>query len=97
MWHPILLVFNNEDRSSMYTANYDGYNITPCHTLLEVIKYGDVSAPHVIHSSSLRGIAVGIYQISENVSIFTFYQNMHVHISYYHCAKDQIENRTPKC
>ena len=37
MWHPILVVFNNEDRSSMYTANYDGYNITPCRTLLEVI------------------------------------------------------------
>ena len=40
------------------------------------------------------GIAVGIYRISENVSNFKFYQN--VHIAYYHCAKDHIENRTPK-
>ena len=41
-------------------------------------------------------MAVGIYQISGTVSIFTFYQNIHVHIAYYHCAKDQIEIRTPK-
>ena len=38
----------------------------------------------------------GIYRNSENVSIFKFYQNIHVHIAYYNCAKDQIENRTPK-
>ena len=37
-----------------------------------------------------------MYQISENVSIFKFYQNIHVHTAYYQCAKDQIENRTPK-
>ena len=43
----------------------------------------------------LKGIAVRIYRISENVSIFKFYQNIHVHIAYYHCAKNQIENRTP--
>ena len=30
------------------------------------------------------------------MSILKFYQNIHVHIAYYHCAKDQIENRTPK-
>ena len=42
------------------------------------------------------GIAVGIYRFSEFVSIFNFYRNIHVHIAYYHCAKDQIENRTPK-
>ena len=30
------------------------------------------------------------------MSIFKFYQNIHVHIAYYHYAKDQIENRTPK-
>ena len=30
------------------------------------------------------------------MSISKFYQNIHVNISYYHCAKDQIENRTPK-
>ena len=29
------------------------------------------------------------------MSIFNFYQNIHVHIAYYHCAKDQIKNRTP--
>ena len=41
-------------------------------------------------------IAVGIYRISENLSIFRFYLNIPVHIVYYHCAKDQIENQTPK-
>ena len=42
------------------------------------------------------GIAVGIYRISENVSINKFYQNIHVHIAYYHCATDEIEIQTPK-
>ena len=51
MWHPILLVFNNEERSSIYTANNDGDNIPPCRTPLEIVKYGDISAPHLIHSS----------------------------------------------
>ena len=41
-------------------------------------------------------IAVGIYRILKNVSIFNCYQNIHVHISYCYGAKDQIENRTPK-
>ena len=27
MWHPILLVFNNEERSFIYTASSDGDNI----------------------------------------------------------------------
>ena len=27
-----------------------------------------------------------------NFTIFKFYQNIHVHIAYCHCAKDQIEN-----
>ena len=51
MWHLILLVFNNEERSSIYTANNDGDNIPPCRTPLEIVKYGDISAPHLIHSS----------------------------------------------
>ena len=34
MWHPILLVFNNEERLSIYTANNDGDNIPPCRTPL---------------------------------------------------------------
>ena len=41
-------------------------------------------------------IEVGIYRISENVSIIKFYQNIHVHIAYCHCARDQIEYQTPK-
>ena len=45
---------------------------------------------------SHTNIAVGIYRISENVSIFKFYQNIHVHIAYYHGANDQIKNRAPK-
>ena len=53
MWHPILLVFNNEERSSTYTANIDGDNIPPCRTPLEIVKYGDISALHLIHSSCL--------------------------------------------
>ena len=53
MWHPILLVFNNEERASMYTTNNDGYNIPPCHTPLEIVKCGDISASHLIHSSCL--------------------------------------------
>ena len=48
MWHPILLVFNNEERSSIYTANNDGDNIPPYRTPLEIVKYGDISAPHLI-------------------------------------------------
>ena len=32
-----------------------------------------------------------IYRIPESLSIFKFYQNIHVHISYYNCAKDQIK------
>ena len=36
------------------------------------------------------------YRILENVSAFKFYQNIHVHIAYCHCAKDQIENQTQK-
>ena len=38
VWHPILLVFNNVERSSMYTANTDGDNIPPYRTLLEIVK-----------------------------------------------------------
>ena len=53
MWHPILLVFNNEERSSMYTSNNDGDNIPPCRAPLEIVKYGDISAPQLIHSSCL--------------------------------------------
>ena len=30
------------------------------------------------------------------MSIFKFYQNIHVHIAYYQCAKDKIKIRTPK-
>ena len=45
MWLPILLAFNNEERSSIYTANNDGDNIPPCRTPLEIVKYGDISAP----------------------------------------------------
>ena len=33
----------------------------------------------------------GVYQ-----SEYTEFQNIHVHIAYYHCATDQIENSTPK-
>ena len=62
MWHPILLVFNHEERSSMYTANNDVDNIPSCRTPLEIIKYGDISALHLIHSSFL------VYQ---NISILT--------------------------
>ena len=62
MWHLILLVFNNEERSSMYRANNDEDNILPCRTPLEIVKYGDISAPHLIHSSCL------VYQ---NISILT--------------------------
>ena len=62
MLHPIFLVFNNEERSSMYTANNDGHNIHPCRTPLEIVKYGDTSAPHLVHSSCL------VYQ---NISILT--------------------------
>ena len=51
MWHSILLLFNNEERSSMHTANNDRDNIPPCRTPLEIVKYGDISAPHLIHSS----------------------------------------------
>ena len=50
MCYPILLVFNNEGRSSMYTANNDGGNIPPCRTPLEMVKYGGISAFHLIHS-----------------------------------------------
>ena len=41
------------------------------------------------------------YYSSRNIPNFRkcvsvkFYQNIHVHIAYYHCEKDQIENRTP--
>ena len=44
-------IVNNEERSSIYTANNDGDNIPPCRTPLEIVKYGDISAPHLIHSS----------------------------------------------
>ena len=60
MLHPILLVFNNVERSS--TANNDGHNIYPCRTPLEIVKYGDTSAPHLVYSSCL------VYQ---NISILT--------------------------
>ena len=30
------------------------------------------------------------------MSTFKFDQTIHVHIAYYHCANDQIENQTPK-
>ena len=53
MWHPILYVFNNEERSSMYTAKNDGDNVSPCRSQLEIVKYGDISAPHLIHSYCL--------------------------------------------
>ena len=62
MWHPILLVFNNKERSSVYTANNDGDSYPPCRTPLEIVKYGDISAPHLKHSSCL------VYQ---NISILT--------------------------
>ena len=58
-----LLVFNNEERSSMYTANNDGDNIPPCGTPLEIVKYGEISAPHLITYSSCL-----VYQ---NISILT--------------------------
>ena len=45
LWHPILLVFNNIEKSSMYTKNNDGDNIPPCRTRLEKVKYDDISAP----------------------------------------------------
>ena len=45
MWHPILLVFNNEERSSMYAANNNGDNIPHCRTPLEIVTYGDILAP----------------------------------------------------
>ena len=38
MWRPILLVFNIEERSSMYTANNDGDSIPPCRTPLKIVK-----------------------------------------------------------
>ena len=47
-------------------------------------------------NNGLRGYSSRKIQISENVSIFKFYQNTHVHIAYHHCAKNQIENRTLK-
>ena len=47
MWHPILLVFNNEDRSSIYTTNNDGNNIPPGRTPLEIVKYGNISTSHL--------------------------------------------------
>ena len=53
MWHTILLVSNNEERSSMYTTNNDRDSIPPCRTPLEIVKYGDISAPHLIHNFSL--------------------------------------------
>ena len=46
--------------------------------------------------SALVGIAVGIYRISESLSIFRFSYNIHVYIVYNHCAKDQIKNQNPK-
>ena len=72
MWHPILLVFNNEERSSIYkkkiaffffTANNDGDNIPPCRTLLEIVKYGDISAPHLIHSCLVYQLYISILTI----------------------------------
>ena len=47
MWHPIMLVFYNEERSSMYTANNDGDNFLPGRNLLEIVKYDDISAPNI--------------------------------------------------
>ena len=51
MWHPILLLFNNEERSSIYTANNDRDNIPPFCISLEIVKYSEISALHLIHSS----------------------------------------------
>ena len=62
MWHPILPVFNNKERSSMYTANNDGDNIPSCRTPLKIVKHDDILTLHLIHSSCL------VYQ---NISILT--------------------------
>ena len=50
MWHPICSYLTMK-RDHPYTANNDGDNIPPCRTPLEIVKYGDISAPHLIHSS----------------------------------------------
>ena len=44
----------------------------------------------------LRGYSSRNIRILENVSIFKFYQNIHVHIAYYHGVKYYIGNRTPR-
>ena len=62
MWHLILLVFNNEEKSSRYTANNNGDNIPSCRTPLEIVKYGHISAPHLMHTS---------YLVYQNISILT--------------------------
>ena len=33
----------------MYTTTNDGDNIPSCRTPLEIVKYGDISALHIIH------------------------------------------------
>ena len=46
---------------------------------------------HILKGYSSRNIPIF------RKCVFKFYQNIHiVYIAYYHCAKDQIENRTPK-
>ena len=45
MWHSILLVFNDEVRSSMYTAINDRDNIPPCRTPLEIVNMATFQLP----------------------------------------------------
>ena len=39
MWHPITLVFNNEERSSMYIANRVGVKYSTCTWYLYLSTY----------------------------------------------------------
>ena len=44
-------ISKNEERTSMYTGNKGEANIPPCRTPLKIVKYDDISAPHLMHNS----------------------------------------------
>ena len=75
MWHPILLAFNNEERSSLYTANNDGDNMPPCLTPLEIVKYGDISGPQLINSFCLVYQYISILTIIIIIDQFSNFLN----------------------
>ena len=48
-----ILVFSNEESSSIYTANKGRDNVPPCRTPLKIVKYENFSIPHPMRNSCL--------------------------------------------